>query len=68
MEDLIRRVMENAKIDEQAAKTAVETVIRVIKERVPDPLGSQIEQALNGIDVDDLNNAANTLKGLFGGK
>lgn len=68
MEDLIRRVMESAKIDEQAAQKAVNTVVGVIKERLPEPLGSQIEQALNGIGSGDLSSAGDTLKGLFGGK
>jgi uncharacterized protein (DUF2267 family) len=62
VDELIRMVSERAGIGEDAARTAVQTVIGFIKDRLPEPISGQIENALGGAGAD----AGDTLKNLGG--
>jgi len=68
MDELIALVVEKTGISEQMAQTAVDTVLSFLKEKLPDPIASQIDNVINGIDADDVGNALNALGGLFGKK
>ncbi len=50
MEELIKMVAERAGIDGGQAKTAVELVVSQLKDKLPGPIGDQIESALGGGD------------------
>jgi uncharacterized protein (DUF2267 family) len=59
MEALIKMVAERAGIDEGQATQAVEVVIGQLKERLPEPIASQLEGLLDGEggDAPDLGGA-----------
>ena len=68
MDELIALVVEKTGISEQMAQTAVETVLEFLKEKLPDPIASQVDNVINGFDADAAGNVLNTLGGLFGKK
>ena len=77
MEELIELVARKTGLPEATARKAVETVFEFLRERLPDPLGSQLENLLEGgdvgdilggIDLGDLGGLADNLGGLFGKK
>ncbi len=62
MDQLVKMVSERAGIDEGAAKTAVDTVLGFLKDKLPDPIAGQLDKAAKGENVD----AGSALGGLFG--
>lgn len=68
MEELIQLVSAKTGIAPEQARTAVETVLGFLKERLPAPLAAQVDGLLsNGaISPDNLTNASQGLGGLFG--
>lgn len=70
MQELIKVVTEKAGISESQAKTAVETVINFLKDKLPGGIGGHVESALNN-QAGTVGNVIDTLKdkagGLFGG-
>ncbi len=77
MEELVQLVVQKTGIPEATARKAVETVFDFLRERLPDPLGNQLENLLEGgdvgdllgdIDLGDLGDLAENLGGLFGKK
>ena len=65
MEELIKLVVSKTGISEQQAKTAVETVISFLKQKLPAPLGAQIDGLLGGSQANDVIKG---LGNLLGGK
>jgi len=65
MDELVELVSKKAKIDKQAAQKAVDTVLDYIKDRLPEPYGSQLEKVLEGGQASDLLSG---LGGLLGKK
>ncbi len=63
MDDLIKMIAERAGIDEGQAKTAIELVVAQLKDKLPGPIGDQIESALGG----DSNGGGGGLLGGLGG-
>lgn len=63
MDELIKLVVAKTGISEAQAKTAVETVVTFLKQKLPAPLASQVDSALAG-GLPDLG----ALGGLFGKK
>jgi len=61
MDELVKLVAEKTGITEAQAKVAVETVIKYLKEKLPEPLDSQIENLLDGGEL-----PTDLLKGLGG--
>jgi hypothetical protein len=48
VDELIKQVVERTGISEQQARTAVETVVGFLKERLPAPIAGQVDGALGG--------------------
>lgn len=48
MNELIQQVTQRTGLSEDKARTAVDTVINYLKQKLPGPLGSQIDSALSG--------------------
>lgn len=71
MNELISMVAQKTGIGEDKARQAVETVVGFLKDRLPGPLGAQLEGVINGSPnqvADDLRNkASGALGGMFGG-
>lgn len=51
MDDIVQAVAKKTGLPEAQAKMAVETVMDVIKERLPEPFGGQVEAMLNDADT-----------------
>ena len=75
MDELIKQVTARAGISDAQARTAVETVVGFIKERLPAPIAGQVDNALathgsaigTGIDA-VADRAGDMLGGMFGKK
>lgn len=48
MDELIKLVTQKAGISQDQAKAAVDTVLKYIKDKLPGPVGSQIDRVLKG--------------------
>lgn len=48
MNELIQQVTQRTGLSEDKARAAVETVVNYLKQKLPGPLGSQIDSALAG--------------------
>ena len=75
MDELIKQVSERAGISDAQARSAVETVIGFIKERLPAPIAGQVDNALAshggaiGTGFDAISDrAGDMLGGMFGKK
>jgi hypothetical protein len=62
VEQLIGLVSQRAGIDEGSAKTAVETVLGFLKDKLPEQIASRVEKVASGGDIDP----SSMLGGLFG--
>lgn len=65
MNELIKLVAKNAKIPEATAKVAVETVVKFLKDKLPEPYASQLDNLIEGKGAADL---LGNLGGLLGKK
>ena len=80
MDELVELVSKKTGLPKEQAKMAVSVVIDFLKKKLPAPLASQVDAVLNGSGLAgaaagalddgklDMNDAANLLGGLFGGK
>jgi hypothetical protein len=70
MDELIRRVAETAGISEDQARSAVNTVADFLKERVPAPYNSYIDNFMGGGGAagGGLGDLTGGLGGMFGSK
>ena len=69
MEELIKRVSERTGLSEDKAKTAIETVVGFLKERLPAPIASHVDSALEhagGTVVDKASDLIDNIGGMFG--
>ena len=48
MDELVKKVSEKTGISEDQARTAVTTVLGFLKDRLPAPIGGQIENLISG--------------------
>jgi hypothetical protein len=69
VDELIKIVQERTGIGEQQARDAVNTVLGFVKERLPEPFGSQIDGLLGGAATGGSNplGGLGNLGGLTGG-
>ncbi len=62
MDELVKLVQQKAGISEDQARQAVTVVLNFLKERLPQPIASQVDGVLNNPGI------AGALGGMFGGK
>jgi uncharacterized protein (DUF2267 family) len=67
MDELIKLVTQKTGISKDQAQAAVETVLKFLKDKLPGPVGSQIEGVLSGGGV-ETQSLSKKLGGLFGKK
>ncbi|MGH8729808.1 MAG: hypothetical protein ACREV9_17000 [Burkholderiales bacterium] len=65
MDELINMVAQRTGLAPEKAKTAVDTVVGFLKDKLPAPLAGQIDSALSG-GATGLGDAAKNLGGKFG--
>ncbi len=66
MDELIKLVTQKTGISADQAKTAVDTVIKFLKDKLPKPVASQIDGVLGGAGLQQ--DVAKKLGGLLGKK
>lgn len=73
MEQLVQQVTQRAGISEDQARTAIQTVLGFVKERLPGPIASQVEGVIAGGAgaggglADKAGDVIGGLGGMFGG-
>ena len=73
MDELIKQVTERSGISESQARTAVETVVGFLKERLPAPVAGHVDSAINsqagniGSGIDSITDKAGDIMGGLGG-
>ena len=71
MEELIKKVSERTGLSDEKAKTAIDTVVGFLKERLPAPIAGQVDNALThagGTIVDKASDLIGGIGGMFGNK
>lgn len=67
MQQLIQQVSQRTGIPEDKARAAVDTVVGYLKERLPGPLASQLDNAVSGQSDEQGGGMMGAAKGMFGG-
>ena len=68
MDDLIKQVSQRTGLSEEKAKTAVDTVVNFLKDKLPSPIAGQIDNALSGAGGAVADKAGDLLGGIMGKK
>ncbi len=69
MDELVKLVVNKTGLPEDKARVAVKTVVDYLKERLPAPLASQVDNVLNsGAAAKGLDELSKGLGDLLGGK
>lgn len=70
MDEIIQRLIDKTGLPEDKARAAIDTVLGFLKEKLPAPVASQIDNLLAGGSGlgDRLGGAAKSLGGMFGKK
>ena len=64
MDELVKLVSQKTGLSEEMARTAVETVVGYLKEKLPGPIAGQIDSVLGGAGLAE--SAGDLAKGLGG--
>ncbi len=67
MDELVKLVAQRTGIAEDTARTAVDTVVGYLKERLPEPIAGHVDSVLTGQAGGGVDGIAGKLGGLFGG-
>ena len=69
MDELVEMVVKKAGISESQAKKAVDTVIEFLNDRLPEPIGGNLDDYVEGnVSQDTMNQVTKGLGGLLGKK
>lgn len=74
LDELVNRVAERTGLPQEQARTAAETVIGFLKERLPAPVAGALDSVVQGGEgssggvADQAKGALGNLGGMFGGK
>jgi hypothetical protein len=68
MDALVELVVEKTGISDAQARKAVETILDFLKEKLPSPIGDNLDNLLEGADNLDLDKGLDLLGGLLGKK
>lgn len=66
MDQLIKMVQDRANIDEGPARTAVDTVVGFLKDRLPDPIAGQIDGVISGSSGSEGGSPMDQVGGILG--
>ena len=68
MDELVKLVAQRTGIAEDTARTAVDTVVGYLKERLPEPIAGHVDSVLSGqAPGGGVDGIADKLGGIFGG-
>ena len=68
MNDLVKKLMSQAKIDEATAKKVITVVRDFLDDKLPSPIDKKVTNILDGVDSKQINDVLGKAKGLFGKK
>lgn len=68
MDQLVKMVSEKTGISESQAQQAVNVVLGYLKDRLPEPIASQLNAVAGGKKLDSMGDIGGQLGGLLGGK
>ena len=68
MDELVNRVSEKTGLSEEQSRSAAEAVVNFLKERLPEPIAGQIENAISGEGGGIAGGISGLAGGMFGGK
>lgn len=68
MNDLVKKLVSQANIDEATAKKVIAVVKDFLDDKLPSPIDKKVADVLDGIDAEDVGNILGKAKGLFGKK
>ncbi|HVK38797.1 MAG TPA: hypothetical protein VNA88_09720 [Candidatus Kapabacteria bacterium] len=63
MDELIKLVTQNVKISEEQARSAVNTVLGFVRDKLPAPIAEQLDGFLQGGGVNQLPNVSDVAEG-----
>lgn len=66
MKELITNLISQADIDEATALKVIGIVKDFLDDKLPSPIDKQVVKVLEGLDGDQVDDALDTVKGLFG--
>lgn len=66
MKELIDKLVGEAEVDEATAKKIVGVVKNFLDDKLPSPIDKQVAKVLDGVETDQVNDALDVAKGLFG--
>lgn len=67
MDQIVKMIQERAGIDAGQARTAADTVLGFLKDRLPGPIAGQIEDALHGGGEGQGDSPMDRVGSMFGG-
>jgi hypothetical protein len=67
MQQLIQQITQRTGIPEDKAQAAVDTVVGYLKERLPGPMASQLDNAMSGEAGEQGGGLMGAAKGMLGG-
>jgi hypothetical protein len=66
MQQIVEQVAQRTGIPTDKAQTAVDTVVGYLKQKLPGPIASQLDNAVSGREGGDGGGIAGAAKGMFG--
>ncbi len=66
MDELVKLVAEKTGLPPATARTAVDTVVGFLKQRLPEPLAGQVDAVIEGADLSQADDLLKGLGGLLG--
>ena len=70
MDEVVKQIAERTGISETQARTAVDTVVGFLKNRLPEPIGNQVDSVLAGganVAGDVIGKVSDVAGGMLGG-
>jgi uncharacterized protein (DUF2267 family) len=67
MQQLIQQVAQRTGVSEDKAQAAVDTVVGYLKDHLPGPVASQLDNAMSGESGEQGGGLMGKAKGMFGG-
>lgn len=68
MNELVKKLMGDANLDESTAKKVLTVVKEFLDDKLPSPIDKKVAKVLDGVDAGDVGELLGKAKGLFGKK
>lgn len=65
MNGLVKKLMDQGNLDEKAAEKVIGLVKEFLSDKLPEAIEGPVMKALDGLDLEDADDAMGKVKGLF---